>query len=368
MRQRPGLVEGHDIDLRRSLDHGATLHQEPAPRPGGHGRSDGGGDRDDQRARAADQQKRKAAINPGVPRLTEGQRRHQHHQRRDGDDGGHIPAAEPVDETFGRRAGLFGLFDKADDAGDGVVFGAFGHLDPQGGLGVDRACKDRIPRPARLGHAFAGDRAFIDARGAIGDLAIGRNAVAGAHKHGLADGQAGRWHLARRVAGDQLRRLRHQIGQRPDAVACLACGHAFQHFAHGKQEDDQCRLFGRIDEQRTDGGDGHQAFDGERLAHPQRGKGTLRHRGNPDQTGGNEGPLADLGRQILDDPGRTQQEGGEDDELALAGLIPALAAIGGVVMDMAGAAVTAVVARRCLCGLWGSVTACMIVLSVIFPL
>ena len=42
-RQRPGLVEGHDIDLGRRFDHGAALHQESAPRPGGHGRSDGGG-------------------------------------------------------------------------------------------------------------------------------------------------------------------------------------------------------------------------------------------------------------------------------------------------------------------------------------
>jgi hypothetical protein len=29
--------------LRRRLDHGTALHQEPAPRPGGHGRGDGGG-------------------------------------------------------------------------------------------------------------------------------------------------------------------------------------------------------------------------------------------------------------------------------------------------------------------------------------
>ena len=73
-------------------------------------------------------------------------------------------------------------------------------------------------------------------------------------------------------------------------------------------------------------------------------EGTLRHRGHADQTGGDKGPFADLGRKILDDPGRTEQQRGEDDQLALGRLIPALAPVGGVVMDMAGAAVTAVVA------------------------
>jgi hypothetical protein len=41
---------------------------------------------------------------------------------------------------------------------------------------------------------------------------------------------------------------------------------------------------------------------------PQRGKGPPRHRGHADQTGGDEGPFADLGRKILDDPGGTQQQ------------------------------------------------------------
>jgi len=83
------------------------------------------------------------------------------------------------------------------------------------------------------------------------------------------------------------------------------------------------------------------------LPQPERRKGTLRHRGHADQTGRDKGPFADLGRKIFDDPGCTQQKRGEDDQLALGRLIPALAPVGGVVMDMAGAAVTAVVA---LCG------------------
>ena len=102
----------------------------------------------------------------------------------------------------------------------------------------------------------------------------------------------------------------HQIRQRPDAVARLAGGHAFQHLAHGEEEDDQRRLFRRVDEQRADGGDGHQAFDGEGLPHPQRGKGALRHRGHADQAGGDEGPFADSrAPDTSTDPGGTQQTG-----------------------------------------------------------
>ena len=56
MCQRPGLVEGHDINLRRRLDHGTAFHQEAAPRARGHSRGNGSGDRNDQRARATDQQ------------------------------------------------------------------------------------------------------------------------------------------------------------------------------------------------------------------------------------------------------------------------------------------------------------------------
>ena len=140
-----------------------------------------------------------------------------------------------------------------------------------------------------------------------------------------------------------MRGLRDKICQRPDPVARFACRDAFQNFAHGEEENDQRRLFGRIDEQRADGSDGHQAFDGKWLPHPQCRKGTLRHRGHADQTGRDEGPFADLGRKIFDDPGGTQQKGSEDHQPTLGRLKPPLAPVSRVVMDMAGATVAGLV-------------------------
>ena len=62
--------------------------------------------------------------------MTECQRRYHHDQRRNGDDCGHIPAAETVYEAFGRRARLLGLLmgqgclpvvEPSFDGGDGLV-------------------------------------------------------------------------------------------------------------------------------------------------------------------------------------------------------------------------------------------------------
>jgi hypothetical protein len=83
-----------------------------------------------------------------------------------------------------------GLFHQPDDAGDGVILGGLGDGHAQRGLGIDRAGEDRIARTLGDGNAFAGHRAVIHARSALGDLAICRDAVARTDKHHLPDGKA----------------------------------------------------------------------------------------------------------------------------------------------------------------------------------
>ena len=127
-------------------------------------------------AGAADQQQGKAPVNPSIPGLAKGEGRHKNHQRRDRDDGGHIPTAEAVDETFGRRACLLGLFDQTNDTRDCVVLGGLGDFHLQDGLGVDRPGKDVLARPAVLGDAFAGsemERMIVQcAQGSIADCRV----------------------------------------------------------------------------------------------------------------------------------------------------------------------------------------------------
>jgi hypothetical protein len=53
--QGSGLVEGHEVDARRSLKQGAALNQQPMPRPGRKRRGDGGRNGDHQRAGAPDE-------------------------------------------------------------------------------------------------------------------------------------------------------------------------------------------------------------------------------------------------------------------------------------------------------------------------
>ena len=308
---------------RRRLDHGAALHQQPPPRPRRQRRRDRRGDRDHQRARAPDQQQRQTAIDPGGPILPEGQRRHQDHQRRQRDDRRHVDPREAVDEPLGRGARVFGVFDEADDAGDGVVAGFARHAHPQRGLGVDRAGKDRIAHAAGLRNAFAGHGAFVDAAGPLDDVAIRGDAVAGADQDHLPDRQA--------VGGDgacparllQHRGLGHQIGQRADALAGPAGGDAFQNLAHGEQEHDQRRLLGRADQQRAARGDGHQAFDREGLAHAQRRNGAPGHGRHPDQAGRDECRIpAARGRQQRHDPGQRQQQSGQHHQPPLGRPVP----------------------------------------------
>ena len=168
--------------------------------------------------------------------------------------------------------------------------------------------KDRIAGALGAWHAFAGDRAFVDARRACRDITISRNAITGAHQHDLADLQAGRVNLARGPVRLDQRRLGDQLGQRADAVTRFVGGNAFQYFAHGEQEHDKGRFFRRIDEQGPGGGYGHEHFDSERNARAQGCKGTDGNRGHPDNAGGDKGPSGQVfGPQQLDRPGGSQQ-------------------------------------------------------------
>ena len=97
--------------------------------------------------------------------------------------------------------------------------------------------KTLSPALLRFGHAFAGDRRFVDAAVARHDDAVGRDTVAGTDENGRADGKAVGGHFARVTVLFQQRGLRHQVGQRADAGAGPAGGDAFEQFADQEQEN-----------------------------------------------------------------------------------------------------------------------------------
>ncbi len=292
-------------------------------RPGRETRRNRGGNRDHQRAGAADQQQRKAAIDPRLPRRAEGQRRHDRGEKRHAHNRGHVDAAEPVDEPLDRGARALGLLHEVQNARDRVVFGGFLDADAQLTLGVDRSGEDRVAGLFQDRHALARHRAFIDARTAGDDVAIGGDAVTRAGLHDLADGEAVGGNLANAVADNQPRGLRHQIGQRPDRTAGARRRKPFEHLAHREQEDHERRFLRRTDEERADRCDAHQHFDCEGHPRPCHQGGALGHRGNCDHGREHEGPMRDRpADQQLDHPCRSQQKPGRDQVTALRGRIP----------------------------------------------
>ena len=118
--ERPGLVEGHRLELRHLFEVDAALDEHAAARGAGQGGQDADRRGDHQRARAADDEQREAAVEPGVEGGAE-QRRHEGDGRRQGDHDRRVPRGEAVDDALRRRALRLRLLHQVDDLGDGVV-------------------------------------------------------------------------------------------------------------------------------------------------------------------------------------------------------------------------------------------------------
>jgi hypothetical protein len=121
---------------------------------------------------------------------------------------------------------------------------------------------------------------------------------------------------------------------------------AFEHLADREEEDDQRRFLGRADEERAGGGDRHQHLDGEGHAGAGRSESALRHGGDADNAGQDEGPMADARPDQPGGIGSTEEQARRDDETTLARLVPAHA-IGRGLMDMAGKAVAVILCGGC---------------------
>ncbi|MNU98220.1 hypothetical protein D3C71_883250 [compost metagenome] len=174
---------------------------------------------------------------------------------------------------------------------------------------VDRAGKDACALFLGDGNALSGHRRFVDAGLAFHDNAIGGDTVARTRHDHLADAHLIGGNLPKRTVFFHQRRLRQERTERLDAGTCAGGGKAFQQFTDGEEQHDNSRLFRLADDDRANGGNGHQHLDGEDRAETGGIEGVLRDWEKRDQRGNDEGITAPCGEGQFRRIGNGDQNG-----------------------------------------------------------
>lgn len=298
--ERSGLVEGDGCDPAEIFEDGAALDQKTAACTCRKARGDRGRRGDDEGAGATDQEKREPFINPILPQAAEEERRDDRDQCRDEHHARRVIAGEAIDETLRRRLLLLRLFDKPDDARDGIVGRRGGDAHPQRAVTIDGSGKDIRAGFLQDGRALAGHRRLVDAALAGDDDAIGREPVAGTDEDDGARGQAFGGNLHSPAVFFEERRFRHERRQRLYARPRLARGNALQQFPDQEEEDDHGRFLAGADEDGTGGRNGHQHLDREKCAGKCCHERTSCDRQQADEHGEGENPGLGGGNELAD--------------------------------------------------------------------
>ncbi|MNE03573.1 hypothetical protein D3C80_960800 [compost metagenome] len=161
---------------------------------------------------------------------------------------------------------------------------------------VDRTGKDAGAFFLGDRDAFAGHRRFVDARFALHHHTIGGDAVTWPRHDHLADADLIGRHLPQRAVFFHQRRLRQQRAKRLDAGTCPRGCKALKQFADRKEQHDDGGFLRLADEDRADGGNGHQHLDGEDRTEAGGVEGIACNRKQRHQRGDDEG-IAAPGRE-----------------------------------------------------------------------
>ena len=273
-----GFVEGHYIDLVRHFQGLCVFDQDAVAGRHARARHDGGRCGQAQCAGAGNHQhghgvehRHLQRCPPQPPASQGGQRNQQHHGH---EHGGYL-VHQPLHGWFG---GL-GILHQRDDAVERALCAHGLHAHLYSAFTVQAAAGDGIAHGFGHGHAFAGQHGFIGLGLALDDVAIRREAFAGAHHHRIAGQQFGHGHIgfveAAHAIGQQVGHIGPQALQRPDGRGGLAAGLGFQPLAQQHQGDDHRRALeihmhhaARFGGQPQPGGqaparrgaDGHQQF------------------------------------------------------------------------------------------------------------
>ena len=188
--QRAGLVEQQDLAAGQRLERAAALDQDAVA----GGARDAGDDRDrrrqDQRAGCGDHEHRERAhrIARGDPGGAGDRERQRHEQDR-------VAVGQPDERRF---LGLRRLH-QADDAGVGALLGGGAGPEIERVAGVERAAARPLAGLTRDRQRLAGQRRFVEHRGAAHDHAVDRHDLAGAHQQAIAGPDLGERDLDQRA-------------------------------------------------------------------------------------------------------------------------------------------------------------------------
>ena len=237
-----GFVEHHGIHLRKSLKVIRPLHQDAHARCAADAAEERQGHADDESARTAHDEKRKAAQNPIAPR-TEPDKRREHGQRKScGADNRGVDAGESRDEVFGASLLLAGVLDQFEDAADRRIAERLGGANAKNAGHVHAAGNHFGARLDEARNGFPGQGGRIKLARTRFDDAVDRDALARLDDDHIADGNLIGIHLPQlpiafdgRVIGRDV----HHVG---NGLAALSDGVALKQLAHLVEQHDRRTL------------------------------------------------------------------------------------------------------------------------------
>ena len=260
--QRAGLVEDDRVDLPDALEDVAALEQDPVPRRDRRADHRRRGRREPQRAGAGDEDRRReddhrelehrdaagdraAADLPDWKQLgdpvqlrREGVPKH----RPDGgveDDRGDEVRADAVDEPLDVRLSGLGLLDPADDPLDRGVLADVRRLHEEDAVLVDRRADDLVAGGLLDRDGLAGQHRLVDGRLALGDDPVGRDPLAGADLHHVADFEVLDRNRGLLAVADHGRVVGLQFEQFPQRVGGAGLRAGLEPVADGNEPQDE---------------------------------------------------------------------------------------------------------------------------------
>ena len=260
-RHRPRLVERDAPDRAGTLEIQPALDQNSAARRARERRDNRHGRRNDERARAGDDQQHQRAVEPRRKGLTKRQRHADGHPHRQKQHQRRVVARESLDERLGRCLLRLGRLDESDDPRQRGVAPEPRDTDVQRSGTVDAPGIDVIAWFLVHGQRLTRDRRLIHEALPGDDRAVEGHLLARRHQHNLADANLvdRNGHVALRAAHQ--RSKRRQIHQGPNRVPRPIHAAELEPLRQREEEDHGGAFRPLANGNRTDDGDQHEHID-----------------------------------------------------------------------------------------------------------
>ena len=267
--QGAGLVKDHTFGVGQLLQIVGALDEDALAAGAADAGEEAEGDADDQGAGTADHQEGQGTVDPVRPlglhpqhQTAQGEQDAQHRCR-----GAHrrgIHPGEPGDKGLGAGFAGASVLHQIQDLGHGGFPELLGGADLQHAAHVDAAADDLVTLLHVTGQALAGEGAGVQAGAAADHHAVQRHLLAGLHHDDAAHGNFVGVHLLQLAVPLDVGVIGADVHQGADVPAALAHGVALEQLTDLVEQHDGDALYIvaalRPDgqEERTQGGDGHQ--------------------------------------------------------------------------------------------------------------